>query len=159
MKKLLFILSISILLGNEIIGQVNTSEDLSSYIFYTDYGNEVMRCNYVLKINKIENDSIYYVSIVFSDRTGGKGYIYLSNQDELNRFIQDLKEATLNIDKEPFSSITPKYNLQIEDVNKSNNKIKNEIIVYEKGNKKSYVVLNVDDVNKLLHWLSSISFK
>jgi hypothetical protein len=157
MKKLLFVLSLCALINIETIAQkTKTSEVLSSHIFYSGWASKTVKCFYYLEINKIEDDSVYFISIQFSDTQGGLGYVYIGNKDELDLFINDLKNSTLKINKEPFSVTRQKYKLQIENVSLQKKKIDNKIVFYEKGNDKSYLVLNVKEVDELISWLSNI---
>jgi hypothetical protein len=159
MKKLLFILSICILLGTDTMAQKGqTSEVKSSCKFITEWSNKAVIGKYIYKVNYVENNSLSFVSLKFFASRGGYGYVYLSNQDELNLFIQDLKYATLKIIKGPlFLLIRPKYEIEIKDVSLYKKKIENRIFIYEIQNKKSFVILNVDEVNKLISWLSTIN--
>jgi hypothetical protein len=159
MKKLLFILSIWVFLGIDTIAQKGqTSEVKSSYHFTAEWSTKDVSCKYI-KVNNIENDTLSFISIQFKASKGEYGYVYLNNQDELNSFIQDLENTTLQINKDSFLSVNqPNYQIKVEDVSILKNKIENRIVIYEKDNEKSFVILNVDEVNKLLSWLININF-
>jgi hypothetical protein len=146
-------------------GQV--SEVISSCSFKNDNGKKIT-CKHVNKINAIENDTLSFISIGFMDefKGGNKGYIYLSNQNELNSFMEDLKLAMSKFSiKEPFHATKPKYKIEIKDAGityklSKQHYIEEKICICESigGNGMAYVSLTSDNSNELLGWLGSVKF-
>jgi hypothetical protein len=154
MKKIVFILSICVLAGIDTIAQKGqTSEGKSTYHFYTQWSTSEVMCKHI-KVNNIENDTLSFISIQFRVSKGKYGYVYLYNQDELDSFIRDLENAAKKINEKPsFLVNEPNYQIKVDDVSLVKNKIENRIVLYEKGNEKSFVIFNVEEVKKLLSWL------
>jgi hypothetical protein len=158
MKKLIFILSLCELLGiNAIAQKGQTSKVISSYHFRTDWSDNPVKCKHILKVNMVENDTHNFVSIQFEDYRGGNGYVYCSNKSELNTFINDLTEATLKINEDSFLVSKPKYKITVEKQHyRASKKMFQKIVIYEIENPKSYMILNMDEVNGMLRYLKSV---
>jgi hypothetical protein len=143
----------------EIIAQKGqTSKIISQYSFITEWASQPVKCRQILKVNLVENDTDEFVSIQFAANIGGNGYVYCSDKNELNSFIADLNDAISKIHVDSCSIVKKKYRISIEKRKLSRKEILQKIVLYEIENPKSYIVLNVDEVNDLLKYLKSINF-
>jgi hypothetical protein len=165
--KTLFILIFFLVSGYVIAQKGQVSQVNSSFSLKNDK-NKKITCKYVSKINAIENDTLSFISIGFMDefKGGNKGYVYLSNQNELNSFIEDLKLAMSKFSiKEPFQALKPKYKIEIKDVGITYKPSKQhypeeKICICESigGNGMAYVSLTSENSNALIKWLESVKF-
>jgi hypothetical protein len=109
-----------------------------------------------------------YVKIAFDDEVGlsgyNNGYVYLSNQNELNSFITDLESAMNKaINSEIIQINNPKYVIEITvrttyAVRKKYKKRGYEICIIETigGNGTARISLKVNEAQQLLDWLKTI---
>jgi len=121
-------------------------------------------CKLVYKINAIENDTLSFVSLAFNDefKGGNRGYVYLSNQYELNSFVEDLKSSLTHLlDNEVFESVKAKYKIEVREFTKYRGSTPYQIkklCIYETlgGTGESYISFGPDKSNELLNWLENI---
>jgi hypothetical protein len=110
------------------------------------------------KIDLILNDSVSYLEFKFRDenRNNNFGYIYLSNQNEIEAFINNLSSAMDCVLKNvTFESLAGKYSLTVEDV-KMRNKVFKTLMLFETTGGNAYLLLNLEGAEKLQTWLKEI---
>jgi hypothetical protein len=110
------------------------------------------------KIDLILNDSVSYLEFKFrdEDRNNNFGYIYLSNQNEIDAFINNLSSAMECVLKNvTFESTAGKYSLTVEDV-KMRNKVFKTLILFETIGGNAKLLLNLEGAEKLQTWLKEI---
>jgi flagellar basal body rod protein FlgC len=140
-----------------------------------------LTCKFINKVNAIKNENLTFISIGFDDegKAGNNGYVFLSNQAELDTFIIDLKSARSKFDnnnetledkktfqsKEILQINKPKYKIEI--ITKITNtsiskkgKVYFELHICETvtGDGTAYMRLSTDNIQDLLNWLETLKF-
>jgi hypothetical protein len=169
MKTKVFISIISVMLAISVTAQRGQEANVLNK-FKTQNDKELnLICKFINKVNAIKNENLTFVSIQFNDESkssGNMGYVYLSNQAELDSFVVNLNSALSKVnDKEEFQIVNRKYKIEV--VSKTTNVLpkKNRVTYYElriyetiSSDGTVYMSLNTKNVEGLINWLKTLIF-
>jgi hypothetical protein len=121
-----------------------------------------LTCRLMSKINLIESDTLTYVMLSFTDeyKKGNRGYIYLSNEAELNSFMNDLNTCLAKFaENEAYQGKHPKYMVQTGNMAFYNSySYVMRISIHETvaGTYESFISFKPDKILELLNWLRTV---
>jgi uncharacterized protein YaaR (DUF327 family) len=129
--------------------------------------NEVykkMTCKLIHNINAIDNDTLTFISMAFTDefKAGNRGYVYLSNQNELNAFVDDFKSALSHLmANQVFETVNPKYKIAVREFTEYRRNTPyhvKKLCIHETlgGTGEAYFSLGPNKSHELLDWLEPI---
>ena len=130
-----------------------------------------IKCKFTIKINDIENDTLSFVSIQIDadNLSSNNGNIYLSSENELNEFVEELKQGISKLKAiELFKFSNSRYILSVvaDSVTVRNSftktifapKFRMRMQEVRSGSSKIFLSFYSDDADKLLAWLEGIKF-
>lgn len=169
MKTKIFILLFAFISGVALAQRGQLTDVKSEFSVMNDHYKRI-KCKFITKINDIENDTLNYVSIqIDNDHGVNNGYIYLSNDNELNEFKEDLKLVIPKVKANELYQVgNSRYMLDIvQDSVISKRTFINDfykpdfrIRLYEVRleSSKTFISFYADVAEKLLSWLDTLKF-
>ena len=148
----------TLLLSVNTMSQTNATMVRGEYVIKGEYNKRKIVGRIYDKINLISNDTLSFVKMQIKDeyKSGNNGYIYLSNQNEVDKFIKDLNICISKlVNNEVYETPAGKYKLEVKVV-RIKKGVAYAIILNETIGGNAYVSLNESETNLLLGWLKNI---
>jgi hypothetical protein len=160
MKTMKLLLIVFAFLSNiSAIAQTNVTTVRDEYFIKSDDYKKKLIGKVFDVYDLISNDTTSFVKIQIKDefKVGNNGYIFLSNQNEVNSFIKDLNISLSKLtNNEVYESAIGKYKTEVKVVKNKKNDVYYAIILNETLGGKAYVSLNESEASSFLEWLKNI---